>query len=158
MPPAAFAAGATGAPAGHRFNLPAAHDLGSDGIRSAAERIPVLLFFDRSDCPYCERALREFLVPMANNAEWAARAVYRQVEIDGAEPLVDFAGTPTTHREFAGRHHIRLTPTIYVVDGHGNPLGRPLVGLMTVDFYGAYLEEAISAATARLRGSSESKS
>ena len=40
----------------------------------------------------------------------------------------------------------------------GNPLGQPLVGLMTVDFYGAYLEEAISAATTRLRGSSESKS
>ena len=158
MPPAAFAAGATRAPAGHRFNLPAARNLGSDGVRSAAERIPVLLFFDRSDCPYCERALREFLVPMANNAEWSARAVYRQVEIDGAQALIDFAGSRTTHREFAGRHNIRLTPTIYVVDGRGNSLGQPLVGLMTVDFYGAYLEEAISAATTRLRGSSESKS
>lgn len=51
-----------------------------------------------------------------------------------------------------------MTSAIHVVDGRGNALRRPLVGLMTVDFYGAYLEQAIDAATTRLRGSSESKS
>lgn len=148
----ALTAAAVRAPAGHRFNLPIAQDLAQDGARSAAEHIPVLLFFDRSDCPYCERALREFLVPMAKSPEWGGRAVYRQVEIDRGDALIDFSGQRTTHRDLANRHRIRLTPTIFVVDGQGNPLGRPLVGLMTVDFYGAYLERAIEDATGRLRG------
>src|SRR5581483_10281395 len=42
---------------GHAVNLPAARALNADGERSARERIPVLLFFDLWDCPYCDRAL-----------------------------------------------------------------------------------------------------
>ncbi|MEP7206527.1 MAG: thioredoxin fold domain-containing protein [Casimicrobiaceae bacterium] len=135
----------------HAVNLPPASDLAADAAQSRAARIPVLLFFDRGDCPYCERALREFLVPMATGEEWRGRAVYRQVEIDQPLPLVDFSGVTTTHRAFAERHAIKLTPTVYIVDATGTPLGKPLVGLMTPDFYGAYLENAIDAATTRLR-------
>ncbi len=135
----------------HAQNLPLARDLAADAREVRSERVPVLLFFDRFDCPYCERALREFLVPMAGGEDWRDKAIYRQVEIDQALPLVDFAGGSTTHRAFARRHKIDLTPTIYLVDAAGTPLGKPLVGLTTPDFYGAYLEDAIHAATSRLR-------
>lgn len=146
---------ASPAPKGHTVNLPAAQDLHADGAISARDGVPVLLFFDRGDCPYCERALREFLVPMATGDDWRGRAIYRQVEIDQTEPLVDFAGAMTTHRAFAQRHRIELTPTIYLVDSTGAALGKPLVGLMTPDFYGAYLEDAIASAAARLRATAK---
>ena len=81
---------------GHAVNLPEAHDLRVDGEASAREKIPVLLFFDLWDCPYCDRALRE--------------------------------------------------------NARGEALGKPLVGLMTPDFYGAYLEQAINDATKKLTG------
>jgi thioredoxin-related protein len=152
----AVAAGAT-APAAaqrrpRRLELPAATDLAADGAAAARARIPMLLFFDRGDCPYCERALREFLVPMAADASWRDRAIYRQVEIDRATPVVDFAGAATTHAALAARYHAALAPTVLVVDPRGEPLGSPLVGLLTVDFYASYLEAAVDAGLRRLRG------
>lgn len=134
----------------HAKNLPMAVDLAQDGVSSRSRAVPILLFFDRQDCPYCEQALREFLVPMANGEEWRDRALYRQVEIDQALPLKAFDGSATSHRAFAAEHRIELTPTIWMVDATGASLGKPLVGLMTLDFYGAYLEGAINDAAAKL--------
>jgi len=137
---------------GHAVNLPPAQDLRADGEKSAREKIPVLLFFDLWDCPYCDRALREFLVPMANGDMWRSRAIYRQVEIDKTDPIVGFDGDHTTHRELAKKYGVRYTPTLHLVNARGETLGKPLVGLMTPDFYGAYLEQAINDATKKLTG------
>ena len=40
---------------------------------------------------------------------------------------------------------------IVVVDANGQPIGDPIVGLLTADFYGAYIEDALRAAVKRLR-------
>lgn len=131
--------------------LPGAADLAADGAAARDKRLPILLFFNRDGCPYCERALREYLTPMRRDPAYADRVLFRQVEIDRADRLVDFGGHLTTHREFASRYKIRLTPTIWFVDGDGNELVEPIVGLRTVDFYGFYLDQAITEALAKLR-------
>jgi protein-disulfide isomerase len=136
----------TGAPARKRAaTLPLARDLAAD----ARQRKPVVLFFDREECPYCERALREYLVPMAQDGG-EARALFRQVEIDLALPLAGFDGAATTHRALAQRYGVRLSPTVIVVGPDGTPLAAPVVGLMP-DFYAAYLDAAVNEAIARLR-------
>ena len=134
----------------HAFNLPPAVDLQADAANAKAKGVPILLFFDRDDCPYCERALREFLVPMSKDPQWGAQAIYRQVEIDRPKLLVDFNGAKTTHADYARGFSIRLTPTIVMVGPHGETLGDPLVGLLTVDFYSAYLEDTITRAREKL--------
>lgn len=131
--------------------LPAAQDLAADAAASARGRLPILLFFDRDDCPYCERALREYLVPYAGD-EWKGRAIFRQVAIDRPLPLRDFDGAVSTHRDVAARYGVTLSPTVVVVDGRGTPLAEPIVGLTTLDFYGAYIQNALAAGTRRLRG------
>jgi thioredoxin-related protein len=128
--------------------LPLAEDLAADAGRSAKERRPILLFFDRAECPYCERALREYLVPLARD-EWKDRVLFRQVEIDEALPVRFFDGRMTTHAAVAARYGASLSPTVVFVDGGGNLLAGPLVGLM-VDFYGAYLEDALMQAMRKL--------
>lgn len=133
-----------------RLELPRAQDLAVDAATSARTQTPILLFFDREDCPYCERALREYLVPMSREQPWQAQAIYRQVEVDRPLAVVDFDGTATTHGALAKRFSVTLTPTVLVVDARGNPLEAPLVGL-SPDFYAAYLENAIAAASKRLR-------
>lgn len=132
--------------------LPAAADLAADAAAVRTKKVPVVLFFNRFDCPFCERALRQFLLPMSRDPAVAAKAIFRQVEIDKAEPLVDFDGRKTTHKDFAARYNIRYTPTIWFVDGEGKPLVEAIVGLRTVDFYGWYLEQAIADSQARLEG------
>jgi hypothetical protein len=129
--------------------LPLASDLAQDGRTSVRERKPILLFFDREECPYCEQALREYLVPLSGEG-WGERALFRQIEIDHPLPLIDFDGTASTHGRIAARFGVALSPTVLVVDGAGRVLSGPLVGLMTVDFYGAYLETAFDAAAKKL--------
>ena len=131
--------------------LPAASDLAADGATAKAQRVPVLLFFNRVGCPYCERALREFLKPMERDPDNAGRLLFRQVEIDKPSKLVDFAGNATTHRKFAQQFNITLTPTIWFVDGEGNPLVEPIVGLRTIDYYGYYLDQSINESLYKLR-------
>ena len=138
--------------AAHAVNLPAASDLQRDAASSVRERVPILLFFDRGDCPYCERALREYLVPMSHDEKWRERAIYRQIEVDRELPLTDFDETRTTHRTFAARYRVSLTPTVMIVDGRGQKIGDALIGLMTPDFYAAYLENAVTAGIKQLRG------
>jgi hypothetical protein len=136
----------------HRFNLPLATDLAADGAASVRDRVPILLFFDRYDCPYCERALAQYVVPMSMEAPWRDRAIYRQVEIDQPLPLVDFDGTATKHELLAAWYGVTLTPTVAIVDTTGSIIDKPVVGLLTADFYAAYLERAIDAGVTKLRG------
>ena len=131
--------------------LPSATDLAADGAASRGRRVPILLFFEREDCPYCERALREHLVPMSAEAPWRDDALLRQIEADRALPVVGFDGRATTHSALAARFGVTLTPTVLVVDGTGAPLAEPVVGLLTADFYGAYLDDALRAGLAKLR-------
>jgi len=131
--------------------LPPATDLAADASESRRRRVPILLMFDRADCPYCERALREHLVPMSGDAPWRDDAMFRQVEVDKALPVIDFDGNATTHRVIGARYGASLTPTIVVVDATGAPLADPVVGLMTADFYGAYLDDALKRGLAKLR-------
>ena len=113
--------------------------------------IPIFLFLDRYDCPYCERALAQYVVPMARDMPWRDRALFRQVEIDQPLPLVDFDGSATTHRSLAARYRVTLTPTVVVVSGTGTIIGGPVIGLPAADFYAAYLERAIDDGRAKLR-------
>ena len=62
-------------------------DLAADGAASRARRIPILLFFEREDCPYCERALREHLVPMSAEAPWRDDALMRQLALNRARAV-----------------------------------------------------------------------
>ncbi len=138
-------------PVPRRAELPAAADLAADGAASKKGRLPILLFFEREDCPYCERALREYLVPYAQE-EWKGKAIFRQVAIDRTLPVRDFDGTLTTHRAVAARYGVVLSPTVLIVDPRGAPLAEPIVGLTTLDFYGAYVQGALAAGARKLRG------
>lgn len=130
--------------------LPQAQDFAADALTSSKLRVPILLFFDREDCPYCERALREYLVPYSR-VEWKDRALFRQVAIDRTLPVRDFDGTVTTHKAIAARYGVAFSPTVIVVDERGRALAEPIVGLTTLDFYGAYVQDALAAGARKLR-------
>ena len=140
----------SGKPVARKAQLPAAQDLAADAAASGKGRLPILLFFDRDDCPYCERALREYVVPYSRE-EWKGRAIFRTVDIDRTLPARDFDGTITTHKAIAARYGVVFSPTILVVDGRGRKLAEPIVGLTTLDFYGAYVQDALAAGARKLR-------
>ncbi|MDZ7751949.1 MAG: thioredoxin family protein [Gammaproteobacteria bacterium] len=124
-------------------------DLADAGARAAARDIPIVLLMSASYCGYCDRVRDEFLVPMIIGGDYAGRALLRELAIDG--PAVrDFDGARRGADVIAQRYAVSLVPTLLFLDGEGRELARRMVGLGTVDFYGAYLERAVETAEARL--------
>ena len=132
-------------------DLPPAADLRQDATEARARGVPLLLLFSLHDCAYCERARREFLLPLRSGSDWSGRVIMRQVELKSGRALIDFAGRRTTHGAFAAERGIRLAPTVIVFDGAGREAAEPLVGLLTPELYGLYLERALQSGLARPR-------
>lgn len=132
-------------------DVPLARDLAAESQAAQAKRIPVLVLFMSPQCPYCDQVLKEFLLPMQHNPEYRGKVVMRQIAIDSDARLVDFAGHTTTHARFAAQNKIKLVPTIKMFDARGRELTEPLVGLLTPDFYGSYLDQVIDDALAKVR-------
>jgi len=131
--------------------VPYSRNLQQDADAAKAVQGPVLVAFVGEHCGYCERVLNEFLIPMSRNPEYQGKVVMRRIETSSDRNLRDFAGAKSTHGRFAAGHDIYLVPTVALFDGKGRMLGKPLVGLTTVDYYGMYLDERIDQALAQVR-------
>jgi thioredoxin-related protein len=130
--------------------LPAARDFAADSRNVASGKKPLLVLFSQTGCPWCERARREFLLPMQANSSYQAKVIFRQIDIDQATPLTGFDGAPTSHQAFARMMKVDRFPTILLLGQDGRVLAEPLVGFGIADFYGAYIDERIEQAVARL--------
>lgn len=132
--------------------LPAAINLKADGDAATAAKKPILLFFNLTGCHFCRGALREVIVPMFRNAGWRTALEFRQITVDDGKSLIDFDGKTIDNIAFAKKFKGTFTPTVMVVDGSGNLLGEPIVGIANFDFYGAYVDALVNKAIAEIRG------
>lgn len=131
--------------------VPASVDLRKDAAAARGINGAVLVAFVGEHCRYCERVLKEFLVPMSRNGDYRNKVVMRRIETGSHAGLRGFNGEETTPSDFAQIHGVRLTPTIMLFDEKGQPLGKPLIGLGPVDYYGFYLDQAIDGALEKVR-------
>lgn len=128
-----------------------ARNLHADAKIAQRAGIPILIIFTSPDCSYCELVMKNYLIPMQNNPNYAQKVLFRRVEIDRDSALTDFDGKVTTPQRYAARYKIRLTPTIIVFTPSGEPAGAPLVGLGPEDYYGGNLDAAIDAGLEKMR-------
>lgn len=131
--------------------LPYVKDFTAEGKAAQAKQLPILVLFMSPHCFYCERVLKEFLLPMTRNADYKTKVIMRQIDIGSNAKLRDFNGELTTQRQFASARKVQLVPTVKLFDGQGNELTEPIVGLLTVDYYGGYLDNAIDEALAKIK-------
>jgi thioredoxin-related protein len=129
--------------------LPEATNLAADARLMREKRIPMLVFFSRGGCPWCERARREYIAPLA--ADPATEALVRQVDVDKNTPLKDFAGKATSHRAFAREHRVKLAPTLMILGPDGEVVAETIVGFRLADFYGTYIDYALAIGRDKLR-------
>lgn len=127
-----------------------AKDLHADGQLAQHKGVPVLIIFTSVDCGYCERVMKNYLIPMQHNPVDSKKVLIRRVEISSDKPLTGFDGKPTTGKQYAAQMKIKLTPTIIVFTPDGVPAGDPLVGLGPEDYYGGYLDAAIDAGLSKM--------
>ena len=131
--------------------LPVAMDLQADAQQARAQRLPIVLFFHSASCPFCREVEELYLAGLQKENQTSPRFLLRSVEISRTQPLVAFDGTRTDHRAFAKQQGATLVPHLRFLGPDGKPLAPDLVGLASRDFYGGYLEDAITAAGNKLR-------
>lgn len=131
--------------------VPHARDLAADAATARAQRSPLLLFFTQTHCPYCAKARTRYVGPLADAPSQRTRVVIREIDIETDTRVRGFRGEITSPKTLAKAYGVRAVPTVIVVDGTGRVLADPIVGLSD-DFYAAYLDNALEAGLAAVRG------
>jgi thioredoxin-related protein len=114
-----------------------------DAARAAiAKREPFVVLVSLLGCPYCEMVRRNYLAPMRTEglSAWQIDVTDRQ------HAIVDFSGERSNGEALAGKWKADLTPTVLFFDARGTEIAPRIVGVASVDFYGRFLDEAISMA------------
>jgi len=122
--------------------LPIVKDFTADAKESREKQVPIMVLFMSKSCSYCETVLQDFLLPLQRDPEYNRRVIFRQVDIDSKESILDFHGSETTHKSFSKKHVDWGVPTVKFFDSQGNELSS-IVGLLTVDFYLGFIFNAI---------------
>ena len=127
-----------------------AEDLRELARVARAENVVLVLEFSSEYCDYCRKLEELFLLPMQRNDEYDAKVLIRTVSLDSYETVIDFDGRLLDTRRFAARYGVSLTPTLVFLNPDGAELSEKLVGIWSEDFYGAYIDQRIEQARARL--------
>jgi len=118
--------------------------------RAKQSNLPVVIMVDQEDCPFCRRVESEFFAAIFANGELTEQAIFGKISIDAGETIVDASGAEISTRSFLIPYETNLTPTILFLNSEKKELSEKMIGLMTPDFYGFYLEQSIKKAIAAL--------
>lgn len=132
-------------------SLPAPN-LDTDLHEAAMKKTPILILFSAEYCEFCHRMKQEFLLPMKKSGEYDQRVLLREVDINGTRRVEFPRGFWLTESELARRMKIGLIPTLVVLDDKAHEIVPRQVGLTTVDYFGAYLDDSIDTAGRLMRG------
>lgn len=129
-------------------------DLQQDGLLAQQKKLPLMIVFSQEDCSFCIQLTEEIINPILISGDYRDRVIIRELMIDSGEDIIDFDGSPVHPREIFTRYLLYVTPSVLIMNGHGEELAERQVGINTVDYYGYYLDEAIKQALGRLRNHS----
>lgn len=132
-------------------SLPIAKSFAADSKLAATKKIPILVLYTSPDCPYCERAKSDYLIPMLKDPAYKNKVIIREVDITSQSPLTLFNGATSTGAAFAAQHKVAVVPTIKVINARDAEVADPIVGLLIPDFYFGYIDSAISGGLQKMR-------
>lgn len=121
-------------------------------VAAAAERQgePLVLLISLRGCPYCELVRRNYLLPARANG----LPVWQINMQDKQRSLIGFDGQVSHAAAVIARAKIRLAPTVLFLNSRGQEIAERLIGIASVDFYGAYLDERLATARQAVRPAS----
>lgn len=114
----------------------------------------LLVFASSKYCPWCGLVSNDQLLPRLRASGMPKIAIV-EFDINDPTPAITASdqhsgGLRLTSNlsplAWAKAHKIRVVPTVTAVNRQLIPLGPPLIGYSSADFYGAYLEEQITQA------------
>ena len=106
-------------------------------------KMPLVILVDQEDCPYCRVVEGDFFAGILASGDFDNKALIGKISLDAGEYITLPGGARKPTREFLLPFKAGLTPTVLFLDADGNELVDKMIGLLTPDFYGFYLEQSI---------------
>ncbi|MEB8431550.1 thioredoxin family protein [Cocleimonas sp. KMM 6892] len=103
----------------------------------------LVLMLHAEYCSYCKQMDEEILSPMVLSGEYDKRIFIRKLQIDDVRDVVDFSGKTVEPADISGEYHAMLTPTLVFLDYQGKEVVKQMVGINTIELFGAYLDREI---------------
>ncbi len=99
-------------------------DISEDASEAGAENKHVMLFFQRDDCPYCERMLRESI-----DAEPLRSFIQEHFDViaintKGAREIAFDENTTVTEKELTEKLQVKHTPNLFFLNHENNAVAR----------------------------------
>ncbi len=114
------------------------------------KNLGLVLMLHAEHCPYCILMENEILSPMVKSGEYDKKVLIRKLQIDEARDVIDFSGKTVEPSDISGKYNAFVTPTIVFLDHQGNERIKQMVGINTVELFGAYLDIEIDKLTEEL--------
>ncbi|GMR07418.1 MAG: hypothetical protein BMS9Abin26_0421 [Gammaproteobacteria bacterium] len=131
--------------------LPSAQDFSNDAKMVRDRGLPMMLAVVTRECGYCTLLKNEFIRPMIISGDYVDKVIIRTLDISRDDDVTDFNGAAISPEDFASNRGVIVTPTVLFLDDKGKELQPRMIGINTIDYYGAYLDEAIDKSRAVLR-------
>ena len=128
--------------------LPHIADWPALAARAQAASKPVVLLIEQAVCPFCRTVEDEFFAAILAAGPLRRQALFGKISIDEGATIRDQNGRLVGTRDFLSDYQAGLTPTVLFLDHAKTQVADKIIGLLTPDFYGFYLEQGISAAIA----------
>jgi len=119
--------------------------------REVVAKIPIMLYFSRTDCHFCRNLEEEILNPLIRSGTYRDKIIIRQIVLDSSQPTKTFDDELQTPEELAKTFDVQVTPTLLFVDNNGRELVTRIVGYQKTGYYSHHLEESINKAGEELR-------
>ena len=104
------------------------------------KNLGLVLMLHAEHCPYCIQMENEILSPMIKSGEYEKKVIIRKLQIDEARDVTDFSGNTVEPSDISDRFKAFVTPTLVFLDHQGNERVKQMVGINTVELFGAYLD------------------
>ena len=126
-------------------------DLQAVAEQARERKLPIMLFFSQSYCPYCEIMKETYIKPILRSGWDKDRVIIRMVMTDNAGMIRDFNGERIDADTFTSRYKAYLTPTLAFVNANGKELTPRLMGIGNEYFFGGDIENAIETSLQKVR-------
>jgi len=128
------------------IEIPPVNNLGETGLISRQQGIPIIVFVSRDACPYCRTLRNNILGPMLAADKFDHRAILVELSLDRVEPFTGFENRQMTAKAFGQFYRAEISPTLLFLDSEGREIGKRIIGISNLEFYGHYLQKSIDEA------------
>ena len=111
----------------------------------------IMLEVTASYCSYCTLLEEELIKPMLRSGDYDDDVLIRKVSIDSYNRIRDFQGKPISASTLARQLDILVTPTLIFLNGQNQEVSKRIVGVNSLDYLGAYVDEAIEQGLSLIR-------